>query len=106
MSDLELIDEFQIAQATNLLFNDNQGSIAWASSEAITKRLRHLNIREVAVRDAQRLGEVSVGHIPGTLNVADIFTKEMKDTAHFVALRASIMSRRLDGVRVMGGVKP
>ena len=58
-----------------LLYNDNKGGVCWALSEAITKKLRHLNIREVAVRDAVRNKDIVLGHIPGVLNLADIFTK-------------------------------
>jgi hypothetical protein len=40
-------------------------------------------MRELSVRLYQRLGYVDVRHIPGKRNVADIFTKEIKDPAHF-----------------------
>ena len=45
-----------LAKPTPILYSDNQGGIAWAQSEAITKKLRHVNLREVAVRDSLRLG--------------------------------------------------
>ncbi len=77
-----------------LLFNDNQGSVTWANSEAMTKKMRHVDIQEAIVRSAIQEEEVTVGHIPGRLNTSDIFTKEMKDTKHFQALRASLMSPR------------
>jgi len=75
-----------------LLYNDNKGGVCWALLEAITKKLRHLNIREVAIRDAVRNNDVVLGHIPGVLNFADIFTKEMKDVQHFLDLRSALMS--------------
>jgi len=78
-----------------LLYNDNKGGVCWALSEAITKKLRHLNIREVAVRDAVRNKDIVLAHIPGVLNLADIFTKEMKDVQHFLQLRAAILSPRV-----------
>jgi hypothetical protein len=31
-------------------------------------------------------------HIPGALNPADLFTKEMRDKEHFLQLRGAIMS--------------
>ena len=83
-----------LAEPTPMLFCDNQGGVAWAHSEAITKRLRHSNIRETAVRDSIKLGEISLHHIPGRINPADLFTKEMKDKAHFYALRLALMSQR------------
>jgi len=76
------------------LFADNQGGIDWAHSAAITKRLRYWNIREVAIRDAISAKEVVLAKIPGAINPADLFTKEMKDKQHFLRLRASLMSPR------------
>jgi hypothetical protein len=37
---------------------------------------------------------VSIQHIEGKLNIADIFTKEMKDVGHFVTLRDLFMRPR------------
>ena len=34
-------------------------------------------------------------HIPGVLNLADIFTKEMRDVSHFKVLRGALMSARI-----------
>ena len=79
-----------------MLYNDNKGGVQWSLSEAITKRLRHLNIREVAIRDAVRFGDVLLGHIPGPINLADIFTKEMSDLTHFLDLRAALMCPRVN----------
>jgi len=37
---------------------------------------------------------VSIIHVDGKHNIADIFTKEMKDVAHFVELRDLFMCQR------------
>jgi hypothetical protein len=63
------------------MFNNNRGAIDWLSSCTVSKKLRHLNIREVAVRDAQKAGIVNIQHVPGHSNVAHIFTKEHKPDA-------------------------
>jgi hypothetical protein len=84
-----------LAEPTPMLLADNAGGIAWAKSEAITKKMRHVNIREIAVRDSIRLKEISIHHIPGDINNADLFTKEMKHVAHFLAFHDSIMSQRV-----------
>ena len=42
--------------------------------------------------------EVAPVHIPGVLNPADLFTKEMRDVAHFLQLRSAIMSCAADNV--------
>ena len=78
-----------------LLYNDNKGGICWSLSEAITKKLRHLNIREVVIHDVIRSEDIFIGHISGVLNFADIFTKEMKDMQHFLLLQKGIMSPRV-----------
>lgn len=83
-----------ISQAAPLMLADNQGGMAWCDSEAIAKKMRHVDILEVSVRDSINRKEVQLSHTPGVLNSADGFTKEMKDGKHFVALRSALMSRR------------
>ena len=58
-----------------------------------TKGLRHVQIRENAVREKQAEGFCQVKHIAGKLNISDIFTKEDKDTKHFLTIRDAIMTR-------------
>ena len=82
------------------IFNDNKGAVDWSSTGAITKRLRHLNMREIAVRDAIRDQEIAVHHIPGKVNPANSLTKEHRDVAHFRELR-DILVPLISGV---GGV--
>ena len=43
-------------------------------------------------------GTIDIQHIAGLCNVADIFTKEIKDRALFCRLRDSFMSRAADFV--------
>ena len=52
-------------------------------------------MRNLSVRLHQRLGDVSVQHIDGKHNVADILTKEIKDKPHFVAMADVITSPRV-----------
>jgi hypothetical protein len=42
---------------------------------------------ENAVREAHLMNEVSIFHIPGTTNPADLFTKEFKSDSTFWTLR-------------------
>ena len=51
-------------------------------------------IRNMAVQDAQHSSEILVTHLPGTSNVADLFTKEHKDDAHFLRLRNIVVPPR------------
>ena len=72
------------------IWNDNSACVAW-SKNTTTKGLRHVQIRENAVREGIEMGIFTVTHIEGKKNPSDIFTKEDKDTEHFVAVRNSIM---------------
>ena len=94
-----------LSTPTPILYSDNQGGIAWAQSEAITKKLHHVNLREVADRDSIQANEIILGHIPGKINPSDLFTKEMKDWPHFCLLGSALMSRRdLFAEQEQGGV--
>jgi hypothetical protein len=88
---------------TPMLFADNAGGIACAHSEAITKKMQHVNIQEVAVCNSICLGKIKLSHIPGELNPSDLFTKEMKDKNHFFDLRVCHMSPRIPGLGVSQG---
>jgi len=72
------------------VYNDNKGAIDWSHSFS-TKGMRHYNIRENAVREAQQLQEVFVSHVNGKCNPADIFTKEFKSDSIFRAIRALLL---------------
>ncbi len=52
-------------------------------------------MRENAIRENVLNGFIEVKHIEGKLNLADMFTKEDKDTEHFINIRDFIMSDRL-----------
>ena len=78
---------------TTIIFNDNKACIQW-SRKNTTKGLRHIQMRENRVRENVISNFVSIQHIDGKLNLADIFTKEMKDVAHFFELRDLFMCHR------------
>lgn len=68
---------------TNIIYNDNQACVQW-SKQATTKGLRHIQMRENRIRENIATQFISIHHIDGIINLADIFTKEMKDTSSFV----------------------
>ena len=73
------------------IFNDNQGAVNWSNTSS-TKGMRHVNIRENAVREAiHEFHEVTVSHIPGPCNPSDIFTKEFKSELVFRTLRGLLL---------------
>jgi hypothetical protein len=80
--------------STNIVYNDNKACVQW-SKRATSKGLRHIQMRENRIRENIASDFVSICHIDGKVNLADIFTKEMKDTSHFVELRDMFMCHRL-----------
>jgi len=86
LSDLQLLD----LSLPTRIYNDNRGCVDWSNSFS-TKGMRHVNIRENAVREARLLGEVLIHHIPGVSNPADLFTKEFKSESTFRSLRSLIL---------------
>jgi hypothetical protein len=76
------------------LWNDNRGCVDWAKGCTVSRKLRHINMRDLSVRLAHQLGHIDVRHIAGKRNIADLFTKEMKDVAHFREMAFTITSPR------------
>jgi hypothetical protein len=72
------------------IWNDNNACVCW-SKNTTTKGLRHVQIRENAIREGVFAGIFDVKHISGKDNPSNIFTKEDKDIEHFVNVRNSIM---------------
>jgi hypothetical protein len=94
-----LEDELRIgnlADPTPLL-NDNSGSVDWSHTGKVSKKLRHVNIREFRVRESQELGEIDVRFIPGTRNPSDLLTKEHKSPDTFTPMRDIVVVRRPNG---------
>ena len=52
-----------------------------------TKGLRYIQIRENAVRESVQDKFIDLLHIEGKINIADLFTKEDKDSKHFISIR-------------------
>eukprot|EP00956_Cyclotella_meneghiniana_P029160 scaffold69885_cov36-Cyclotella_meneghiniana.AAC.3 len=63
-------------------YNDNNACVQWSAS-VTNKGTKHMNLKENYVREAHQLGLAEVKHIPGVLNASDLFTKELRDGAHF-----------------------
>jgi hypothetical protein len=67
------------------LYNDNKLWIKW-SHNMTTKQIRHMKMWENAVCEWFHYAFLKVFHVSGWINPADIFTKEMRDGAHFQPL--------------------
>ena len=109
-----LIDGLQlkdnIMPAPTVVYNDNSACIQW-SVNLTTKGLRHLQIRENAVRESVQNGFTTVKHIAGKCNLSDMFTKEDKDIPHFLEIRDMILCSKRDlllgfNVRSLDSVRP
>ena len=61
-------------------------------SKNISKNIRHLQIRENAIRECVGTKFVKVKHVGGKINLAAIFTKEEKYLSHFIGICDKILS--------------
>ena len=78
------------ANTPTRLYNNNQGTVDWSKSTT-NKALRHICLKDCAVRNSIQAKEVDLYHIPGAVNLSNIFTKKMRDGTHFRMLRDSFM---------------
>ena len=92
---LQILDELPLGKNQPKLlitiFNDNNECLCW-NHNVTTKGLRHIQIRENAVRESIQKQKIMVKHIAGNINLSDLFTKEHKDTTHFLKMRDVMMS--------------
>ncbi len=63
--------------------------------ESYDKRPSSYTNAENRVRENVQKSFVQICHVDGKKNLADLFTKEMRDTSHFVELRDLMMRPRL-----------
>ena len=102
-----IIDGFDlkdsIMPSPTIVYNDNSACVQW-SVNLTTKGLRHIQIRENAVRESVQNGFAKVEHIAGNINLSDIFTKEDKDISHFLQIRDFIMCARESTIRSFANV--
>jgi len=87
IQDLHLSQD--ILHTKTKIYNDNMACVMW-SKNTTTKGLRHLQIRENAIRESSKIIEIE--HVAGKINPADMFTKEDKDATHFIQLRDTIVT--------------
>ena len=88
MTELNLKETF--FQKPTSMYNDNMVCVQWCHNRT-TRTIRHIQLRDNAVREAVQSKKINVTHIPGKDNIADIFTKEDRDKNHFTSLRDRIV---------------
>eukprot|EP00804_Cyclotella_cryptica_P021483 CCRYP_005804-RA/>CCRYP_005804-RA protein AED:0.39 eAED:0.32 QI:0/-1/0/1/-1/1/1/0/524 len=89
---------FPDATSTITVYNDNKAAVDWAASVTL-KGTKHINLHENCVREAHQSGVVRVKHMPGVINASDLFTKELRDAAHFRRCRDSFMVSKSNFMR-------
>ena len=89
----QLIEE--VMKPPTTVFNDNNACVCW-SKNTTTKGLRHIQMRENAIRESVLNDFVSVKHIEGKINLSDMFTKEDRDAEHFIQIRDLVLSDSVD----------
>jgi hypothetical protein len=76
------------------IFNDYLAAVNWSNNTS-HKAMRHVNIRESAIREAVHdLKQITVQHIGGKINPFDLFTKEHKSDEIFRGIRDSLLQSR------------
>jgi hypothetical protein len=110
-----LLQDFGLPDGTDTtpVWNDNRGCVDWTKGVTVSKKLRHINMRKLGVRQSQQSGAVDVCHIDGKRNIANLFTKEIKDASHFQKMaftittpcRVSDMTPATNNSVIEGGVK-
>jgi hypothetical protein len=85
------------------IFEDNQGAVKWVHSQESHGRLKHIDIKILALRDWVKKGLVSVKYLPSTENCADMFTKALAPR-FILKHRRDIGVQKLQPLRVGDGV--
>ena len=73
------------------IYNESMTCVHWTKNKA-TRSIRHIQLRENAIRESVQKGLISVLHVPGTSNPSDILTKEDRDSAHYMTLCDCVVS--------------
>jgi hypothetical protein len=78
--------------------SDNTGALNIAENRRINDRSKHIDIHYHAVRELVESGQITIIHIDGKENLADICTKALPE-----ATREHLCSRIFGGI---GGTRP
>ena len=84
--DLGMADAYE----RTTVYNDNKSAVDWAAT-CTNKGTKHINLRENYVRELHQNNTAKITHIAGVINASDLFTKELKDAAHYRRCRDTMM---------------
>jgi hypothetical protein len=75
---------FDVNEATNI-YNDNDACVGWLHNMT-SKAMHHIELSKNSVCEWIQDQTISIHHILGKMNPANIFTKEMRNGVHFTRL--------------------
>ena len=84
--------------APTKVFNDNNACVLWSHNMTL-KATRYVELRENSVREWVQDKSLKILHVSGKDNVSDIFTKEMRNVAHFCRFYDAFMCQLSDFIR-------
>ena len=93
LNDLKLHDQ-AMNPKTNI-YNDNMACVLWSHNKT-SKGLRHIQVKEKFIKE--NIDLLSIQHIQGKINPADILSKEDKDPSHFVSIRNKLVPKPFPAV--------
>ncbi len=80
------------------IYNNNEACIKWCNNMT-SKGNHHIELQENITGKWVNKGAITVSQVSGKSNLADIFTKEMKDRDNFCRLRDSFMCWGSDSLK-------
>jgi hypothetical protein len=83
------------ASSPTPIYNNNEACVKWCHNMT-SKGNCHIELQENIAREWVDKGAITVSHISGKSNPANIFTKEMRDGANFRRLWDSFMCQGSD----------
>lgn len=72
---------------SSILYCDNNGTVDYTHDPHSHSRMKHIDIKAHFIRNQVNEGTMNVVRIPGTENIADVFTKPLSRVLHHNALR-------------------
>ena len=78
-----------------VMFIDNKAAVDIANAKGLTRRVKHIEIRDAFIRVMQERGTITIQQIPSLENRADVFTKAFGSPATYVHARDTAL-RPLD----------
>ena len=80
---IQFFQELNISTASILVLSDSKTALEIANGTALNyRKAKHIDIKYHAIRHYIQEDKIQVNHVPGTENIADIFTKALGPQLH------------------------